>query len=533
MRKGVVRKKVVTPKFASDAKIPFVGEQGGLTKAQVISELTKSPHGDLSEYLKVGVQAVKEDPEFFAHLIAWNHAKGQIRDAKVALPVVAIRNGGDAELVENALAHVADLRPREFSRALQFARQIGCNQRQMKRLVERYLRDLEADFGDWERTALLHRDTITTLYGKYRVQPNEVADFNLFGPLSSKKYGKRVKPGRLTPRFAAVASLRMLSPEQIAGQIRSLKLPFMVVKAALGGKIKDPDVLAAVIQGMSAPELVTNMKSLERWGVKTVPALRAALEQALGKAAQSKTAKGTLKTSQAIEALAGDEVLSGKLKTLQEAQLTKLQTIEGNWLVMADISSSMSEAIEPARQVSAILARSVKGKVYLVFFNTSPRFYDVTGMTFEQITTLTRNVSASGSTAIGCPLVYLKEKGLQVDGVAIVSDGEETSSPGFTMAYQDYCKKLGVEPTVYFYKIGSGEPLMRNCKVANPPVQLEVFDIGKSVDYYSLPNLVQTMRVGRYSLLDEVMATKLQILDRVLDRTKGVKVVVGREAVYA
>lgn len=507
-------------KYALDAKIPFVGERQGLTKAQIISELTKSPHGDYSEYLKVGVQAVKEDPSFFAHLIAWNHAKGQIRDAKVALPVIAIRSGGsDSELVENALAHIADLRPREFAKALTFARQIGCNQRQMKRLTERYLRDLEADFGDWERTSLLHRDTIKGLYAKNHIKPFKQGDDTLF------------KDAPVGGRFAAVKALKTLTPEQIAGQIRGYKLPFMVVKAALGAKIKDPDVLCAVIAVMTTSELVTNMKSLERWGVKTVPALRAALENALGKAASDKKSKVTLKTTQAAEALAGDEVLSGKLKVLQEKQLDKLQTIEGDWLVACDVSGSMTQAIEPARHVAAILARSVKGKVHLVFFNTSPSYFDVTGKTLEEISALTRHQRAGGGTSIGCPLVYLKEKGIHVDGVALVSDGGETTSPFFVKSYQDYAAKDGSEPTVYLYQIGGGEPLIHNCKVGG--IQLEVFDIGYGTDYYSLPNLVQTMRVGRYSLLDEVMATKLQTLDRVLERTKGVKVVVQKEAVYA
>src|SRR5258708_39722202 len=38
-------------------------------------------------------------------------------------------------------------------------------------------------------------------------------------------------------------------------RIRQYRLPFMVVKAALGAKIKDPDILCAVIQCMTASEL--------------------------------------------------------------------------------------------------------------------------------------------------------------------------------------------------------------------------------------------------------------------------------------
>lgn len=519
MKKRVVKpapKQVV--KFGPESKIPFVGEKRGLTKPQVLSELTKSPHGDLSEYLKVGVQAASEDPDFFGHLVAWNHVKGQVRDAKVALPVIALRAGGDEDYVENALAHLADLRPREFARALMFARQIGVNQRLMRRLVERYLRDLEADFFDWERTSLLHRSTIKGFYSKYHIKPNKVADDTLF------------KDAPIGGRFAAVKLLKNQTPEQIAGAIRGYKLPFMVVKAALGAKIKEPDVLCAVIQGMTTPELITNMASLERWGVKTVPALRAALEQAMTKAKDAKASKGTLKTTKAAEALAGDEQLSGKLKDLQEKQLDKLQMIEGNWLVIADRSGSMEGAIEGGRQVAAILCRSVKGGVALSFVNNSPQTYDVTGKTLEEITKLTKGIMAFGGTSLGCALKQAQDNKLQVDGIVVISDGEDNQNPYFHMAYLAYVEAMGVEPTVYFYKMGSGSPLVEYCAKFN--IDLQTFELGQSVDYYSLPNLVQTMRVGRYSLLDEVLATSLKTVDQVLDRTKGQRVV-SREAVTA
>ena len=38
----------------------------------------------------------------------------------------------------------------------------------------------------------------------------------------------------------------------------------------------------------------------------------------------------------------------------------------------------------------------------------------------------------------------------------------------------------------------------------------------QKVDTYSLPNLVQSMRVSRHSLVDEILATPLLSLDQVL-----------------
>src|SRR5579862_535195 len=94
----------------------------GLTKNQILSELSRSPHGKLEEYLPVGRIAAEKESEFLAHLIAWNQIKGQVRDSQVALPIIALTAPAlDPEFVENALAHMAIQGPREFEKAYRFA----------------------------------------------------------------------------------------------------------------------------------------------------------------------------------------------------------------------------------------------------------------------------------------------------------------------------------------------------------------------------------------------------------------------------
>jgi hypothetical protein len=39
-----------------------------LTKQRIFSELSKSPHGSLEEYLSIGRQASTQEPEFLAQL---------------------------------------------------------------------------------------------------------------------------------------------------------------------------------------------------------------------------------------------------------------------------------------------------------------------------------------------------------------------------------------------------------------------------------------------------------------------------------
>lgn len=518
----------------------------GLTKQEIISTLTKAVHAGgatkrkkgeklpkltwtqkrearikkLMEYSPVGTTAVMDDERFFAGLIAWNHQKGSVRDAKVALPVIGLASQ-DTELIENALAHMADLRPREFLRACEFARERKIKTNMVRRLVARWLKDLEKSFPEWEKTAMLHKHTLAQLYAKYRIKPMPIADEILFKGI--------YPPGS---RFAMVRDLKNGSPEQIMGTIQKLKLPFLVVREAVGVKLKEPEVLAAVIGAMSSTELVTNMAVLEKLGVKNQPITRAALEKALEAAGTSKSVQkrigAVLKASKAADAQ-GDEVLAGKLKALQEKQLDTLKGIEGNWLILADKSSSMDTAIEVAKEIAAVLTRMVKGRVLLVFFDNAPTPFEINpGTSLESIKNATRFIKAGGGTHAGIGLDWLKEQKIAVDGIVIVGDGGENDPIEFKRCFEKYCAAMGVDPNIYFYQLKPSDQYANQRDTLSPQVKMTVTDLRGGVDYTSLPNVIQTMRVGRFSLVDEIMATQLRTLDEVLDRTTDMQVIAGR-----
>jgi hypothetical protein len=271
---------------------------------------------------------------------------------------------------------------------------------------------------------------------------------------------------------------------------------------------------------MSPAELVTNTKMLERLGVKTNPALRSAFEAGLAKVATSKKTS-SLKTTRAAEAL-GDSTLAEKLRGAQERQMDAI-AVKGSWLVLGDKSQSMTTAIESARIVAATLARLVEGETSLVFFDTSPRAVNVTGKAYDEILSETKHVKPAGATSIGCGLDWALKNEVEVDGVAIVSDGAENTAPMFADVLVRYQAKFGKEVPVYLYWMpcyganphgNNPEALARGMAAAGLP--LEVFDLREGVDYYSLPNLAKTMRANRYSLVDEIMATPLLRLEDAL-----------------
>src|SRR5258708_29146567 len=193
----------------------------GLTKQKIIAELTKSPHGKLKEYLDIGLQATVQDPDFFAHLIAWDATKGQVRDAKVALPVVALRAVVDGVHEENAWAHLAKLGPRELLRAYKFGLEIRLptRMRRFKKLVSLYLRNLEYE-GHWQRVALQHRRTLQELYRVTHTKPATLADAVLF----KNDYPK----GSI---FETLTQLKTMSVQEPAGTILERKLPSLLALA--------------------------------------------------------------------------------------------------------------------------------------------------------------------------------------------------------------------------------------------------------------------------------------------------------------
>lgn len=495
--------------------------ESGLTKNKIFAELAKSPHGKLEEYVPVGKQAAELEPEFLAHLISWNRDNGQIRDAKVALPIVSLSTPKflDEELVENSLAHVALLRPREFARAVSFSKTVKIigHGRQLRRLAERALRHIEST--NLDRVALQHRESLKRLYAfPYTggsLKPSEVANV-----LLHKRHldGTPAEyPGNSLR--AALNKLKDMPPLEVAGTVIGRKIPFLMAAGALGSRFKEPEILMALMCAMSTAELTNNMALLERAGVKKNPVLRAALEVALMSSA--KQGVGALKLSKAIESVE-DEDLKVKLAAVQEKKLDSAG-IEGNWLVIADKSGSMSSAIELSRQLSAVLARLVKGRVHLVFVDESPRYIDATGKTLEQLTAETRLILAQGATCLGAGLQYAVENDLEIDGVAIVTDGGENRTPLFHAAHANYQKKFGKDLPVFMYHVrgSDSDSMSTNCERSGVTVQK--FEM-QGVDYHSIPNVVQSMRTNRYSLIDEVMAAPLLTIDKVLGGARSASV---------
>lgn len=476
--------------------------ESGLTKNQILQELTRSPHGKLEEYVPIGQKAARTEAEFYAHLIVYNQESGQIRDSKVALPVIQLSTGTNP-FAENALAHIALQDPRNLVRAWHFAKSLKTPGYSLaiNKVIGRYLAHREGKRGLWERAALQHRDSMKSLYALTHTKPAAWANAILF----KGEYPKNSV-------FEAVRQLPTMDPSSAAGTILARKIPFLIALGALGAKAKDEILVMALINQMSPTELTTNMKMLERLGLKNSPVLRSAFEAKLAEAATSK--KTTFKTAKAVAAVT-DSKLKEKLDALQEKQIDNLGKVEGDWLVLGDKSGSMAPAIEASRIIAATLARMVKGEVHLIFFDTTPRYVKASGKTLEELKKETQHVTANGGTSIGCGLRYALDRGLNIDGIVIVSDGGENGVPWFVPGYEELTAKGGKNVPVYFYQVAGSDVDVFTPRMIQAGHDVQIFDLRSGVDFYSIPEVVKTMRANRYSLIDEIMASPLKTLDGV------------------
>lgn len=474
-------------------------EQEKFNKLKLITSLTKIGHGDLNEFFKIGLPTVQADPYLFAHFLAWNHKNGKIFDSKVAFPVIALR--GDPQFAENAICHLVSLGPRELNRAYLFSKELtkkgnyikGNKRKIFQWAIQKYLDIRQSDKKWFDKCVMQHRKAMKALYAVSHKKPSTYAQQVLF----ENKYPR----GSI---FDTIRNLKNMQPKEAAGNIINYKIPLTVAIGAVSS-IKNDDIQLALLEGMSGNELLNNTKMFERLGVMEKPALKAAFDNAIERAKKDKKVN-IYKASRAKNKV--DAKTAKKLISVQKEQEKKQKGIEGDWLVLGDHSLSMTRTIDIARRISALIASQIKGKVYLVFFNNLPKFFDVTGMDYQQIHDKTKFVVATGPTSIGCGLDYIDKKDIVVNGMVIVSDGGDNSYPLFKNTYDKYTQKFNFEPTVYHLWVpGDSNRLTMD--------YVQRINISKDFDEYAYSNLLNILKTNRYQLLDDIYDTPLLTFKKV------------------
>lgn len=465
-------------------------------RLEMLNSLLTTPHRKLQDVAELHQLMVEVDPIFYGHLGVWYNKSGDVRDHKevfighlLTSPLPEHREAGFVMLQEFA--------PYQVGRIVDFMKQHrGKVPRSSRTAVTQYLRDREKNASFFDRAALRNRSAMKHLYASLHIKPSDRADAVLF----------KNQPPQDSLAYILKQLAKSPNPTEQAALIVEHNIPYPIAIGAI--KQLTPTVLVALINSMSAQEVINNLKSLQARGAMDHPDVKALIEEKLQKA-QTSDRVSAYKAKVAAEAANLDAATTAQLEQITNEQVKKRGKISKPTGLLVDKSGSMSSAIEVGKRLAAMISGISEAALYVYAFDTMPYPVTAQGSELSDWERAFDNIKATGGTSIGCALELMRRKKQVVDQIILVTDEGENAHPHFADVYQTYSRQLGVMPNVLIVRVGQScnwvETQLKNKKV---PVETFTF----AGDYYSLPNLVPLLsRPSRLDLLMEIMDTPLPV----------------------
>ncbi|MCU0490715.1 MAG: hypothetical protein MUD01_03815 [Chloroflexaceae bacterium] len=462
-------------------------------RIQILNSFLSTPHGKLADLAPLHTAGLDRDPLFYAHLAAWYAERGEVRDHKV-LFVAHLLTSDFSELREVGWMLLQKLPPHMVAAAQAHAkRTIGKMPRTFKSAVAAYLRALELHPERFDRAAMRSRKDLKQLYASLRIAPGSRAQAVLFAE----------QPPEGSPLAQLKTLARASDPAEQARIIVEQRIPYTTAVGAI--KTITPSVLVALIDVMTPQETINHLKALKERGAFDSPEVKALVEAKL-KAAEGDKRVSTLKATRAMANVALDESTTVLLTEVTDKRVAKIARINRPTALFVDKSSSMTQAIEVAKEVAAMVSAICSDFRVLAFDSDT---FEVTARgtersAWEQAFKLIR---ADGSTSIGAPLAKLGRERHYVEQLIIITDMGENTHPYLHDAYAEYVRTMGNGPSITIVAVGgSDRTFLTNMQRHDLPHTIWNF----SGDFYSLPNLLPLLAMpSRAELVEQVMAVPL------------------------
>jgi hypothetical protein len=512
-------------------------------RLDILNTLLTTPHRELEKIWPIHCDLVAKDPRFYVCLAAWYQDNGDVRDHKEMFIVNLVLSDFPGHR-DVGLAMLRGLPPYQVLRVVDFiggrkktrrirkgeaqkalaqaskrARQSAARRlfgsakqeeatvaepstitdefglfrnipRAMKTEITRYLREREADAEWFDGSVLSARKAMKRLYALLHVKPSERAQKILFDddpPADSRLYALR--------ELAAAEN-----PANQAKAIVEHRIPYRVAATVI--RQMTPTVLVALIEQMSAQELINSLGALKRRGALDVPEIKSLVE---AKLADAKTAKrvSALKAEKAIEAAGVSDEMQKALEEVADTQIKAKGRIARPTALLIDKSSSMEQAIKLGKQIGAMISAICESDLYTYAFDTMA--YEITPQGDDLVSweRAMAGITAGGCTSCGVALKYLERKLQYVEQIIMISDEQQNTAPPFVPALREYREALKANPSVVIVRTPGGTDYVeKQCRQEG--VQVDVFHF--TGDYYSLPNLVPMLsRPSKMELLMEIM----------------------------
>ena len=463
------------------------------TRVAVINSFLGTPHGKLADLAPLHTSAIERDPLFYGHLATWYARHGEVRDHKV-LFVAHLLTSDFAEHREAGWVLLQQLPPHLVAAALDHAKvAIGKVPRIFKSAVAGYLRDLEQHPARFDRAALRSKQDLKHLYASLRIAPGIRAQQVLFAE----------QPPEGSGLFNLKLLARATEPAEQARLIVEHRIPYTTAVGAL--KAITPSVLVALIDVMTPQETINHLKSLQKRGAFDNPEVKTLIEAKL-RAAEGDKRVSTLKATRAVASVALDAETEAVLTEVTDKRVAQISAIKPPTALFVDKSGSMTQAIQVAREVAALVS-AICHDFRVLAFDTAA--FDVTaaGVTRSAWEKAFAMVKADGGTSIGAPLDKLLRERHYVEQVIVITDCGENTQPYFRHAYAAYAQAMGIRPQVTVVTVGSVNQAFLT-RLRDSGVPLTVWEF--TGDYYGLPHLLPLLALpSRAELVEQIMAVPL------------------------
>jgi hypothetical protein len=508
--------------------IPMANHEQDL-RLRILNTLLTTPHRKLEQIWPVHREMVQQDPLFYVRLAAWYTDQGDVRDHKEMFAINLILSEFDGHR-DVGLALLRELPPYQVARVVDFihgrktTRKVRAEQaaakakvrrkaaekaepapvqtvvedyglfrnppRALKTEVMRYLREREADAAWFDSTVLTARKAVKRLYALLHVAPSPRAQQILFAetpPADSKL-------------FALKALAKATSPAEQARALVEHQIPYRVAATVI--QKMTSDVLAALIDCMSAQELINNLVSLKRRGALEIPDLKARIERKLDEA-KTATRVSAFKAEEALKAADLSDDVRRQLEEVADQQVKAKGRIGRPTALLIDKSGSMSVAIELGKRIGAMISAVCVKQLYVYAFDTMAYPVQQAGNDLAEWEQALKGITAGGGTSCGVALEYMRRKSQYVEQIVMVTDEGENTAPLFVDALKKYREEVQADPNVCFVRTpGATDHLERQCAQAG--IMADAFQF--TGDYYALPNLVPLLsRPSKLELLIEIM----------------------------
>jgi hypothetical protein len=130
-------------------------------------------------------------------------------------------------------------------------------------------------------------------------------------------------------------------------------------------------------------------------------------------------------------------------------------TINRRTALLIDNSHCRDKALTAGRRIASVMSSLTTSSLYVYAFDRAAYPLELDKSDAAGWRDILSRLTAGAGSAIGAPLVHMRENARVAEQIVIVTDGLETHGPRFGDELDEYRRQMGVQPRIVVVRVGS------------------------------------------------------------------------------